>query len=83
MAELILSPVNCKIRAVITFLYAHKQFLADVHRQLCHMYGPDIMSDSMIRRLCGHFTEGRTNVHDEDCSGRPSLVMPELMESVS
>ena len=28
------------------------------------------------------FTEGQTYVHDKDRSGRPSLVMPELMESV-
>ena len=55
---------------------------AEIHHQLCHMYGPDIMSDSVVRRWCGQVTEGRTNVHDEDRSGRPSLVTPELMESV-
>ena len=36
----------------------------------------------MIRRWCEQFTEGRTNVHNEDRSGRPSLVTLEVMESV-
>ena len=40
------------------------------------------MSYSMARRRCGQFTKGRTNMHDVDCSSRPSLVMPELIESV-
>ena len=31
---------------------------------------------------CGENTEGRTEVQDEDHGGRPSPVMPELMESV-
>ena len=37
---------------------------------------------SMVRWWCGQFTEGRTNVHGEEVSDRPSLVTPELMESV-
>ena len=51
-------------------------------RQLWHVYEPDIMSDSMVRWWCRQFTEGQTNVHNEDCSGRLTLVMPELMQSV-
>ena len=40
-----------------------------------------LRDSSMVRRWCGQFTEGRTN-HDEDRSGRPSLLTTELMESV-
>ncbi|KAJ4430695.1 hypothetical protein ANN_19286 [Periplaneta americana] len=72
---------NCEIRAVIRFLHAQKQSPAEIHRQLCNVYGPDIMSNSMVRRWCRQFTEGQTNVHDEDRSGRLSLVTSEL-ESV-
>jgi hypothetical protein len=32
------------------------------------------MSDEMVRRWCTMFSEGRTNVHDDDRGGRPSLV---------
>ena len=42
-----------------------------------------LRDSSMVRRWCGQFTEGRTTAHDEDRSGRSSLVMTsELMESV-
>ena len=61
-------------------MHAQKQSPAEIQRQ--YVCRPDIMIDSMDRRWCGQFTEGRTNVHDEDCSGRSSLVTPELMESV-
>ena len=50
MAALILSHVTCKIRAVIRFLHAQKQSPAEIHRPLCHLYEPDIMSDRMVRR---------------------------------
>ena len=41
-----------------------------------------LRDSSMTRRWCGQFSEDRTKVHDEDRSGRSSLVTPELMESV-
>ena len=37
---------------------------------------------SIVRRCRGKLTEGRTYLYDEDRSGRPSLMTPELMESV-
>ena len=82
MAALILSPANCEIRAVIRFPHSQKESPAEIHQQLCHVYGPDIMSERMVRRRCGQFNEGRSNVHDEYRRGRPSLVTPELMENV-
>ncbi|KAJ4440590.1 hypothetical protein ANN_08736 [Periplaneta americana] len=36
----------------------------EIHRQLCQVYGPDIMSKQMVRRWCRQFSEGRQNVHD-------------------
>jgi hypothetical protein len=41
------------------------------------------MSDGMLRRWCRMFSEGRTNVHDDDRSGRPSLVTADLLDQVS
>jgi hypothetical protein len=34
---------------------------ADIHRQLCEVYGEHAMSDSMVRRWVRHFNEGREN----------------------
>jgi transposase len=41
------------------------------------------MSDGMMRRWCRMFSEGRTNVHDDDRSGRPSLVTADLLDQVN
>jgi hypothetical protein len=40
------------------------------------------MSDGMVRRRCRVFSEGRTNVHDDDRSGRLSLVTANLLDQV-
>ena len=49
-------------------------------------YCTDIVSrqlrnSSMVRQWC-EFTVGKTNMRNEHCNGRPSLVTPELMENV-
>ena len=48
-----------EIRAVIRFLHAQKQSPAEIYRQLCHVNGTDIMSNSWVRQWYGQFTEGR------------------------
>jgi hypothetical protein len=47
---------------------------ADIHRQICEVYGENAMSDGVVRNLVGKFTEGRDDVHDELQSGRSSVV---------
>jgi hypothetical protein len=41
------------------------------------------MSDGMLRRWCRMFSEGRVNVHDDDRSGRLSLVTADLLDQVN
>jgi hypothetical protein len=40
------------------------------------------MSDGTVRR-CRMFSEGRTNVHDDERSGHPSLVTADLLDQVN
>ncbi|GFW98232.1 histone-lysine N-methyltransferase SETMAR [Trichonephila clavipes] len=40
------------------------------------------MSDSMVRRWVRQFNEGRSEVHDEQRSGRPSLITEELVHAI-
>jgi hypothetical protein len=40
------------------------------------------MSEGTVRQWCRVFKDGRTNVHDEDRSGRPSVVSEDLVQSV-
>ncbi|KAJ4440405.1 hypothetical protein ANN_08546 [Periplaneta americana] len=74
MEALIPSPAACEVRSVIKFFNAQSIAPIEIHRQLCQVYGPDIMSKQMVRRWCRQFSEGRQSVHDEERSGRPSLI---------
>jgi hypothetical protein len=38
------------------------------------------MSDSCVRERCRKFRDGRTDVHDEGCQGRHSIVTDELVQ---
>jgi hypothetical protein len=72
-------PASCEIRSVIKFLNAINIRPAEIYRQVCEVYGENAMSDEMVRRWCRMFSEGRTDVHDDDRSGRPSLVTADLL----
>ena len=41
------------------------------------------MSESKFRQWCRLFKEGRKNVHEEERSGRPSVITDDLMEKVN
>jgi hypothetical protein len=68
------SPADCEIRSVIPFFECKKCETADIHCQICKVYGENVMSDGMVRKLVRKFNEGCDNVHDEPRSGRPSVV---------
>jgi hypothetical protein len=75
-------PAACEMRPVIRFLNARNMKAADIHRQLCEVYGEHAMSDSVVRRWVRHFNEGRENVHDDPLRGRPSVVNKNLVHAV-
>jgi hypothetical protein len=77
------NPASCEIRSVITFLNAKNVRSAEIYRQVCEVYGENATSDGMVRRCCRMFNEGRMNVHDDDRSGRPSLVTADLFDQVN
>jgi hypothetical protein len=39
---------------------------AEIHRELCMVYGQNVMSEGNIRQWCRMFKDGRKNVHDEE-----------------
>ncbi|KAJ4436753.1 hypothetical protein ANN_16885 [Periplaneta americana] len=82
MEALIPSPAACEVRSVIKFFNAQRIAPIEIHRQLCQVYGPKIMSKQMVRRWCRQFSEGRQSVHDEERSGRPSLINDDRVELV-
>ncbi|KAJ4426206.1 hypothetical protein ANN_27015 [Periplaneta americana] len=82
MEALIPSPAACEVRSVIKFFNAQSIAPIEIRRQLCQVYGPNIMSKQMVRRWCRQFSEGRQSVHDEERSGRPSLINDDRVEVV-
>lgn len=82
MSAAIENPAKCEVRAVIRFLLAQNVSAADIHRQLCTVYGPNVMSEGVVRQWVRFFKSGRTNIHDEERSGRPSVVSNDLVKKV-
>jgi hypothetical protein len=72
------NPADCEVRSVIRFLNAQNVLPIDIHRQLTAVYVEGVMNELSVRKWCRIFNEGRTNVHDEVRSGRPSLITEDL-----
>ena len=66
----VLAPSKCEIRSVIRFLTAQKK-TAEIHRELCSVYGGKCMRVQMVQRWQKEFLKGREKVHDEARAGRP------------
>jgi transposase len=54
---------------------------ADI-RQIYEVYGENAMSDGMVRKWVRSFNERRDNVHDEQRSGRLSVISDDLVRVV-
>jgi transposase len=74
---------SCEIRSVVKFFNAKNICPAEIYRQVCEVYGENAMRDGMVRRWCRKFSEGRTNVCNDDRSGRPSVVTADLLDQVN
>jgi hypothetical protein len=74
MSLLIDNSSSCEFCVVIRFLHA-----AEIYHELCAaVYGQNIMREGNVRQWCRMFKDGRTNVHDEERSGRPAASCSEL-----
>jgi hypothetical protein len=72
------NPADCEVRSVIRFMNAQNVRAIDIHRQLTAVYGEGVMNEMRVRKWCRIFNEGRTNVHDEEQFGHPSLITEDL-----
>jgi hypothetical protein len=72
MAGLVETWPNIKVRSVIRFLRLRGKSPAEIHCQLVEVYCANVMSLKHIWVWCTAFDNGRTDVQDEQRSGRPS-----------
>ena len=75
MCAAINNPAICEVRAVIRVFLARNNNAAKIHRQLCEVYGPNVMSNSKVRQWCHLFKEGH--------SVWPSVITDDLAEGGS
>ncbi|GBN53834.1 hypothetical protein AVEN_256511-1 [Araneus ventricosus] len=83
MFKTIADPSDCEVRSVKRFFKAKNVKLVEIHRQLLEIYGGNVMTDGMVRKWVRQFDDGRTNVHDEARSGRPSVANDGLVAKVN
>ena len=77
------NPADCGVRGVIRFLQAENVRPSEIHRRLVAVYGEHVMNAASVRKLCTMFWNGRTDVHDAERSGRPSVITNALKEKVN
>jgi hypothetical protein len=79
IAAPIQSPAKCGVRSVIRFLNVKCERPAEIHKQIVAVYG-NVMNRQSVTKWCREFSEGRTDVHDEQRSGRPSLIFDQAAD---
>jgi len=81
MAAPIQIPTKCELLSVIRFVNAKGERPAEIHKQIVAVYG-NVMNRQKVTKWCREFCEGRTDVHDEQRSGRPSLISDDLFQEI-
>jgi transposase len=82
MCPAIDNPASCEIGAVIRFLHAKNMSAAEIHLELCVVYGQHVVSEGTVRQWCKMFEDRRTNFHNEERSGRPFVMSDKLVQRV-
>ena len=77
------NPADCEVRGVIRFLQAENVRSSEIHGSLVAVYGEHVMNAASVRKWCTMFTNGRTDVHDAERSGRPSVITDALKRKVN
>ena len=77
------NPADCDVRGVIRFLQAENFRPSEIHRRLVAVYGENIMNAASVRKWCTMFRNGRTDVHDAERSGRPSVITDALKQKAN
>jgi hypothetical protein len=55
------NPASCEIQAVIHFPHAKNISAAEIHHELCAIYGQNVMSEKTLRQWYTMFKDGQTN----------------------
>ena len=81
MAAPVPSPARCEVRSGIGFLNAKGKRAGGIHKQFVAVYG-NVINRQNVTKWCREFSEGRTDVQDEQRGGRPSLISDHLLQEI-
>ena len=76
------NPAECEVRGLIRFLQAENVKPSEIHRRLVAVYGEYFMNAASVRKWCTMFRNRRTDVHEAERSGRPSVITDALKQKV-
>ncbi|KAG5321301.1 SETMR methyltransferase, partial [Pseudoatta argentina] len=74
------SPAKCEIRSVIRYLVWKGKTPVEVYNEVKTAYGDKGMNRTSVFKWCREFKNGRTSVHDDQRSGRPSILTDDIVE---
>jgi hypothetical protein len=58
MCRAIDNPTSCEIGAFILFLHAKNMSAAEMHLELCAVYGQSVISEGTVRQWCRIIKDG-------------------------
>ncbi|KAG5319477.1 MOS1T transposase, partial [Pseudoatta argentina] len=76
------SPAKCEIRSVIRYLVWKGKTPVEVYNEVKTVYGDKGMNRTSVFKWCREFKNGRTSVHDDQRSGRPSILTDDIVEKI-
>ncbi|KAG5322549.1 MOS1T transposase, partial [Pseudoatta argentina] len=76
------SPAKCEIRSVICYLVWKGKTPVKVYNEVKTAYGDKGMNRTSVFKWCREFKNGRTSVHDDQRSGRPSILTDDIVEKI-
>ncbi|KAG5318659.1 SETMR methyltransferase, partial [Pseudoatta argentina] len=76
------SPARCEIRSVIRYLVWKGKTPVEVYNEVKTAYGDTGMNRTSVFKWCREFKNGRTSVHDDQRSGRPSILTDGIVKKI-
>jgi hypothetical protein len=50
MCSAVDNPASCEIHVVIRFIHVRNMSVAEIHRELCAVYGQNVLSEGTVRQ---------------------------------
>jgi hypothetical protein len=76
------SPAKCEIWGVICYFIWKAKTLVEVHNEVKTAYGDKAMNRMSVFKWCHEFKNCCISMHDDQRSGRPSIVIDKINEKI-